>query len=112
MRYKLPHAAQEREHQVQHNDIVMLASDGVVDNLFDEQILSQCIYPHVKPDGELPKPEDAALCISAYAESVSYSKTLTTPWTENAVAHGRKREKEIGGKEDDITVIVAQIKLH
>jgi hypothetical protein len=47
------------------------------------------------------------LCISAKAEVVSYSKTIETPWTKGAVAAGHKREKEIGGKEDDITVIVA-----
>ena len=56
---------------------------------------------------DLQKPEDVALCISAMAESVSYSKTAVTPWTKNAVAEGRKMEDEIGGKEDDITVIVA-----
>jgi len=46
----------------------------------------------------LPRVEDAALCISALAESTSYSNTIETPWTKAAVAAGKKREKEIGGK--------------
>ena len=65
----------------------------------------------MKQNGDLPRPEDAAICISMLAESVSYSETLETPWTVHAMAHGRKREEELGGKPDDITVIVAQIKL-
>ena len=99
-------------HKVQHNDIVVMATDGVTDNLFDEQIIDQCVRPHVQKDsGELPRPEDAAICISMLAEAVSYSKTLETPWTKHAVAHGRDQQDELGGKPDDITVIVAQIKL-
>ncbi len=95
-----------------HNDIVVLATDGVTDNVFDEQIIDQCLKPHMQASGDLPKPEDAALCISSLAESISYSETIVTPWTENATAAGKDRKKNTGGKEDDITVIVAQVKLH
>ena len=102
--------AKVNSHRVQHNDIVILATDGVTDNLFDEEIISECIRPYLRADGEFPRLKDAALCISAKAECTSYSKTVETPWTISAVADGRKREKEIGGKEDDITVIVAQVK--
>ena len=48
--------------------------------------------------GELPKPEDVALCISSLAEAISYSDTVETPWTKNAVAYGRDRARELGGK--------------
>ena len=41
------------------------------------------------------------------AEVYSYSETFESPWTVAAVAEGKKREKELGGKQDDITVIVA-----
>ena len=56
---------------------------------------------------DIPKPDDVALCISSLAEVVSYSDNLVTPWTVSAVAAGRKRERELGGKPDDITVVVA-----
>ena len=114
MRYKFEDLQREvfpNEHSVQHNDIVVMTTDGVTDNLFDEQIIEQCIEPHVEGD-ELPRPEDAAICISMLAEAVSYSKTLETPWIKHAEANGeRDRMDELGGKPDDITVIVAQIKL-
>ena len=35
MRYKLPTNAQEFNHRVEHNDIVIFGSDGVFDNLYD-----------------------------------------------------------------------------
>lgn len=98
MNYNPPTKAFEDSHRVRHNDIVILATDGVTDNLFDEEIISECIRPHIRAGGELPRLEDAALCISAKAESISYSKTVETPWTVSAMADGRKREKEIGGK--------------
>lgn len=111
MRYNPPsEEAKVDSHQVQHNDIIILATDGVTDNLFDEEIIRECVKPYLRADGELARLEDAALCISSKAESVSYSKTIETPWTVSAVADGQKREEEIGGKEDDITVIVAQVK--
>ena len=88
-----------------------MATDGVTDNLFDDQIIEQCIKPQLSPERDLPRPEDAALCISMLAESVSYSKTLATPKTLHAVTNDRDHADELGGKPDDITVIVAQIKL-
>ena len=92
MRYKFSDLEKEvlpNDHEVQHNDIVVMATDGVSDNLFDEQI-EQCIKPHITNDCNLPKPEDAASCISMLAESISYSQTLETPWTKHAVAHGKE----------------------
>ena len=45
------------------------------------------------------------------AEVCGYSKTRETPFMVSAVEHGKKKEMHLGGKEDDITVIVAQVKL-
>ena len=33
-----------------------------------------------------------------------------SPYTKDAVKHGKKMEKYLGGKEDDITVVVGQVK--
>ena len=38
----LPFEAKDNEHEVLQNDIVVLASDGVLDNLFEKQIAA-CI---------------------------------------------------------------------
>jgi len=50
-----------------------MGSDGVTDNLYDEEILSHCIKPHITANGDLPRPEDVALCIASLAECHSYS---------------------------------------
>ena len=56
----LPYDADDAEHTVEHNDIVVLGTDGVTDNLFDEQMIDNCLYPLMGRRGDLPKPEDAA----------------------------------------------------
>ena len=89
----------------------MLATDGVTDNVFDEQMIDECLYPHLTRTGDIPKPEDAALCISSLAEVLSYSSGHVSPYTKSAMEHGKKIQGNLGGKEDDITVIVAQVKL-
>ena len=112
MRYHSPKTlAFDSEHLVQHNDIVVMGTDGVYDNLHDEQIIESCVKPNLQANGDIPSPEKVANCVSYLAEAVSYSETIETPWTVNAVAHGRDRAKNIGGKQDDITVIIAQVKL-
>ena len=108
----LPYDAQDECHKVEHNDIIVLATDGVTDNVFDKQIIDECIYPHLKRTRDLTRPEDSALCISSMAEVLSYSAKHESPYTVSAVEHGKKRENNLGGKEDDITVVVAQVKLH
>ena len=92
-----------------------MGTDGVFDNLYDDQIAKTCIRPHLKFDGDLPKPEDASLCVSALAEVMSYSETHVSPYTQGAIDHGKPEafvKENLGGKQDDITVIVAQIKMH
>ena len=74
-------------------------------------MIDHCLFPLFKKTGDLPNPEDAALCISSLAEAHGYSKTHVSPHTADAIAHGKKKEDYLGGKEDDITVIVAQVKL-
>jgi len=75
-------------------------------------MIDECISPHMKLTGDLPRPEDAALCISSMAEVFGYSAKHESPYTVDAIEHGKKGEDFLGGKEDDITVIVAQVKLH
>lgn len=44
--YKPPYHADTFAHFVQHNDILVLATDGVLDNLYDPMIIS-CIQPEI-----------------------------------------------------------------
>ena len=88
---ELPYDAIDNEHEVAHNDIVVMGTDGVFDNLFDDQIAKTCIRPHLKLDGDLPKPEDASLCVSALAEAMSYGETHVSPYTQGAIDHAKEQ---------------------
>lgn len=103
----LPYDAKDNEHEVQHNDIVILATDGVLDNLFEGQI-SKCIKNNMRPDGgDLVDLQDVSDCISTSAEAYSYRKDYFSPYTKSAVEHGKDQKEHLGGKPDDITVIAA-----
>ena len=94
---------------MQRNDVVILGSDGVFDNLFDKDIID-CIKPYDLTK-EL-KPEDlktASVCVAEKAETLSYDKNYKSPFYENGLKHNRVR---LGGKDDDITLIVAQIDIN
>ena len=103
----LPYDAQDNKHQIEHNDIIVMGTDGVFDNLFDSQISDVCIRPHLKFDGNLLNPQNASQCVSSLAEALSYNQSYVSPYTQGAIDHGLKKEDNLGGKPDDITVIVA-----
>ena len=105
---KLPYDAFDTEHEVQDNDIFILASDGVLDNLYDEDI-ANCILPASKHSMYDPVFSDEHLqatsaCISHASLELSYDKLYVSPFEKEAAKHGVKRP---GGKPDDIVSIVA-----
>lgn len=106
---ELPHDAIGLCHELKHNDIVVMGSDGLFDNLFDDDI-KNCIVKHTL-HGQT-NIERAADCIAVYAEFVSYKKDYVSPFTKSAIEHGLPEKDNLGGKEDDITVIVAQAKFY
>lgn len=81
-----------------------MGSDGVFDNLFDKDIKA-CIKKHT------PRLDYMAECIATHAEFVSYNEEYEGPYTVSAVEHGKSKKDHLGGKPDDITVIVARVKL-
>ena len=88
-----------------------MGTDGVFDNLYDSQISDQCVRPFLKFGGNLEIPQNASQCVSSLAEALSYDTNYLSPYTQGAIDHGLKKEDHLGGKPDDITVIVAQIKM-
>lgn len=114
--YDLPYHADIAQHSVNHNDIIVLGTDGIFDNLYDQDVL-KCLKPevtyanpiHPRDHFNLLDPQGAANCLASIAEKLSYDKTYDSPFAVNARAAGRSHR--IGGKDDDITVIVAQVKL-
>jgi len=104
--YGPPNHADTFVHSVRNNDLVVLATDGVLDNLFNENIVD-CLKKHIA--GQLDtEVQLAATCIARSAELRSYQKDYDSPFAVNARAAGRSHP---GGKKDDITVIVGKVSL-
>lgn len=95
---------------------MVLATDGVLDNLYDKDVLN-CIKLALTEQGlnsrnqlyDLSDPQQLANCIADTAEKLSWDKTYDSPFAKGAREAGRSHK--IGGKDDDITVVVAQIKM-
>lgn len=98
------------EHAGEDGDIILLATDGVFDNLFDDTILA--IIERVTRDQTKTPDADKSLA-SAIAEALlkaaferSISGSAYTPFEDNATAAGLNWR---GGKRDDMALVVATI---
>ncbi len=34
-------------HKIDHNDVIIMATDGVLDNLFEQDMLENCVQPRI-----------------------------------------------------------------
>lgn len=120
--------------KVQKGDIIIVGSDGLVDNLFDEDIVEEVLKFAPPPSSQVPIPdeevslEDAdriiegeheyrlpddfspqlvseALCSRAKAVSED-SRAVSSPFQQRAMEEGLHY---VGGKHDDISVVVAVV---
>ncbi|WWC85491.1 uncharacterized protein L201_000355 [Kwoniella dendrophila CBS 6074] len=123
--------AQRYDIAVKKGDVVILGSDGLMDNLFDEDILeivlqytakssteesssssssnNQLPTPPITPrnNDELPfSPQQISEELCNKARSVSEEVTATTPFMCKAIEEGIDF---VGGKKDDISVLVGVI---
>jgi serine/threonine protein phosphatase PrpC len=81
-----------------------MGSDGIFDNLFDEDII-QCLKGQFSAENLLLRdPQRASDCLSLSAEIKGYDPTYDSAFAQEARAHGRNHP---GGKADDITVVVS-----
>ncbi|KAK3163962.1 hypothetical protein QOZ80_1AG0010750 [Eleusine coracana subsp. coracana] len=91
-------------------DMIVSGSDGFFDNIFDQEIISVI--------SESPGVDEAAKTLAELARKHSVDVTFDSPYSMEARSRGfdvpwwKKLlgAKLIGGKMDDITVIVAQVK--
>jgi len=74
-------------------DVIVLATDGVFDNLYDKEIIEILARKSENPAGEIS--------LSAYKNSIK--EAVGTPFSEGSGG------KYSGGKKDDITVIVVRV---
>ncbi|EFA76898.1 protein phosphatase 2C-related protein [Heterostelium album PN500] len=85
--------------EVEEGDIIVLGTDGVFDNLFDDEIC-RITCKHRS------EPQMIARMIAKRAYEVGNSTTIFTPFAKNAGLNGYIYS---GGKLDDITVIVGVV---
>ncbi|WFD00896.1 protein-serine/threonine phosphatase [Malassezia yamatoensis] len=100
---------------VQDGDIVIMATDGLLDNLFDEDIVERVeeiltrfrTQSNNQPESkvDLPYMISESLCQMAKAASED-PRAITSPFQQQASEEGIYY---VGGKNDDITVITASI---
>ncbi|KAE8792559.1 putative protein phosphatase 2C 1 [Hordeum vulgare] len=91
-------------------DMIVSGSDGFFDNIFDQEILAII--------NESPGTDEAAKALAELARKHSVDVTFDSPYSMEARSRGfdvpwwKKLlgAKLVGGKMDDITVIVAQVK--
>lgn len=102
-----PAKADPQIHQVEHNDIIILGSDGLFDNLYDIKII-ELMRPFVRDRDQILDPTLVAELIAKEAEKYSYNQAYVSPFAKSARENFYDYS---GGKPDDITVIVAQITL-
>lgn len=83
-----------------------MGSDGLFDNIHDQDLIP-CLKTEIKKDNGrvlMQSPEAAATCLAKLAYNKSKDQTYESPF---AVSAKKARRWYRGGKEDDITVIVA-----
>eukprot|EP00884_Botryococcus_braunii_P001554 jgi/Botrbrau1/1139/Bobra.0162s0030.1 len=88
--------------QVQANDIVVLGSDGLFDNVFPEESAAITSLIHGRGD----PPQVAAAGLAQFASIRANDPQHTSPFAYVAQSMGHKYN---GGKLDDITVLVAYV---
>lgn len=99
-----PDSAMRDSFPVEDGDVILLATDGVFDNLPQNLLVNEL----VKVQGErcASRLQMVANSIAWMARNLSFDETFVSPFAESAFANGINT---IGGKPDDITVILATV---
>ena len=103
---------------VQEGDIVVVGTDGLWDNVFEDQIAKILAKSDIfvkSKNGVVVKDDIDKLVkeITLLALDQSESNTLTTPWSVSLEEEYKRRgrlvakKETLGGKVDDITVILS-----
>ena len=96
------------EFNVEDGDVIMLATDGIFDNVPDHLLVSE-ISSKVTEGGDLASSlQQCANSIALIARSLSQDPDFLSPFAKNARANGFAMS---GGKEDDITVLLAAVRI-
>jgi len=100
-----PCDADSYEFAVQENDLILLATDGVFDNLFDDDIAA-CVTPHMNIVHNQFNVAEAANAVALAAISASQNTSIQTPFSKGANQHLMPHQ---GGKVDDVTCVLGLV---
>ena len=92
---------------MEDGDVIMLATDGIFDNVPDSLLLAE-ISSKVTEEDLASSLQQCANSIALIARSLSQDPNFLSPFAKNARANGFAMS---GGKEDDITVLLAAVKI-
>jgi len=102
-----PEAADQYEFAVEDGDVILMATDGIFDNVPDRLLVEEMDkVQHCKDEMVL---QQSANTIALMARRLSRDSTFLSPFSINALAAGI--EAGPGGKPDDITVLLATVSL-
>ena len=101
-----PNDADLYKFKVQYGDIILLGTDGVFDNV-DINLLLKLINSLNKNNNDVNALQRCCDSIVLKAQELSRNQTFLSPFAKNAMYHGYR--DMFGGKEDDITVVLATV---
>ncbi|XP_017778075.1 PREDICTED: protein phosphatase PTC7 homolog [Nicrophorus vespilloides] len=99
-----PDTAMTENFPVEDGDVILLATDGVFDNLPHKLLVNE--LQKVQGERCATRLQTVANSIAWMARNLSFDETFISPFAESAFANGINT---IGGKPDDITVILATV---
>lgn len=94
-------SALTNSHEIQENDMVIVGTDGLFDNVFDEEIVK------IVNENEGLLLTDLVKKLGEFAFKQSLRGDFMSPFAKNAVKEGYRFT---GGKSDDITIVIGVIK--
>ncbi|XP_044729923.1 protein phosphatase PTC7 homolog [Chrysoperla carnea] len=101
-----PESADTDDFPVEDGDVILLATDGVFDNVPDEVLVSELRKAQgVRSATTL---QTVANCIALIARKLAFDRNYMSPFAQSAQDNGINA---VGGKPDDITVLLATVAL-
>ncbi|XP_076167937.1 protein phosphatase PTC7 homolog isoform X2 [Ptiloglossa arizonensis] len=99
-----PESADTLSFGVEDGDVILLATDGVFDNIPDQLLITE--MRKVQGERDPTKIQGVANSIAWMARSLAFDGAFMSPFSLSARANGIDT---IGGKPDDITVLLATV---
>jgi len=107
-----PESADRYEFSVKHGDVILLATDGIFDNIPDSVLVKE-VGSLQRGRFDAPNAAEIQACansIALIARKLSQDESFLSPFAKNARLSGFSNV--VGGKEDDVTVILAAVSLN